>query len=116
MVVATPPPSGVRPEDIALRMERLLNKNAEERAAVPGLRPRVRYLSEEPHLTGELVFEISVSGEGYGGPMAVKTFVTQDQLTDWRWVETPFIFGRVDLLRLVSRRMDAERKAQDEEE
>ena len=118
MVVATPPapPSGVQPEDIAIRMERMLNKVAEENQSPPGLLSRVRYLPDEPHESGEYVFEVSVNGEGYGGPMAVKKAVSQDRFRDWRWAETPFHIARSDVLRQVQQRLTAERLARDEEE
>lgn len=118
MVVANPapPPSAVRPEDIAVRMERMLNKVAEENQSPPGLLSRVRYLPDEPHEDGELVFEVSASGEEFGGPMAVKQVVSRDRLEKWGWTEGPFRTARSDVLRLMQRRLFAERDARDEEE
>ena len=94
----------------------MLNKKAEESYSPPGLFSQVRYLPDEPHADGEFVFEVSVNGEGYGGPMAVKKVVPQYDLTDPRWAASPFLFARMDVLSRVSRRMAEERKARDEEE
>lgn len=117
MVVATPPPPpNFRPEDIAIRMERMLNKMAEDSHASPGLYSRVRYLPDEPHEEGEYVFEVSVNGEGYGGPMAVKKAVPQARFRDWAWAENPFLMASSDVLRRLQYRLTAERLAQDEEE
>ena len=52
----------------------------------------------------------------YGGPMAIQKEVTHDDLADRRWAAGPFRIAVMDVLRRVSRRMDAERKARDEEE
>ena len=118
MSVATPPPppAGERPEVIASKMERLLNENADENNAPLGLRPRVRFLPDERRDNGNLVFEVSVTGEAYGGPIAIQKEVTHDDLADRRWAAGPFRIAVMDVLRRVSRRMDAERKARDEEE
>ena len=116
MPVATPPPPIHQPEVIASEMERLLNENADDNWPAHGLRPHVRFLPNERRANGSLVFEISVTGEGYGGPMAVKKEVSLDRLSDWRSTEGAFLTGKSDVLRSLQRRMDAERKARAEEE